>query len=164
MSDCSTVFGHNSCKELIAGGILTCQQPSTCLSSSYCSLSEYCSSLNTCSSVCKLIQLPNCKTWYLSFTVYCDTTADCSSFSEPSVCKESVYGGSKTCQSMSTCRFQCSEDQYCDASNICRWTTGTWQHELYFHSDDNYQSFVHHPRIVHHLQLLLYAKRTYLVA
>jgi len=104
--DCSTVFGHNSCKELMAGGILTCQQPSTCLSSSYCGLSEYCSSLNTCSSV-----------------LYCDTTADCSSFSEPSVCKESVYGGSKTCQSTSTCRFQCSEDQYCDASNICRWTT-----------------------------------------
>ena len=47
-SDCSTVTGLTSCKELITGGPLTCQSTSTCLAVPSCSHGEYCSSLNVC--------------------------------------------------------------------------------------------------------------------
>ena len=47
-SDCSTVTGLTSCKELIAGNPLTCQAPSSCLATTDCSKEEYCTADNIC--------------------------------------------------------------------------------------------------------------------
>ena len=47
-SDCSTNPELRSCKELIAGGPLTCQATSTCLATIPCTEGEYCTSLNIC--------------------------------------------------------------------------------------------------------------------
>ena len=48
MSDCSTVTGAASCKELITGGPLTCQPADTCLASTQCTQTQYCSADNIC--------------------------------------------------------------------------------------------------------------------
>ena len=47
-SDCATVTGYTSCKELTVGGPLTCQAPSTCLSTMPCLDGEYCTSDDIC--------------------------------------------------------------------------------------------------------------------
>ena len=47
-SDCSTVSGLTSCKELITGNPLTCQAPSSCLATTDCSKEEYCTADNIC--------------------------------------------------------------------------------------------------------------------
>ena len=48
ISDCSTVTGLASCKELTAGLPLTCQSTITCLSTTPCSDEEYCTETDTC--------------------------------------------------------------------------------------------------------------------
>ena len=48
-SDCSTVTGFTSCKELTIGGPLTCQATSSCLATAACSSGEYCTFGNICS-------------------------------------------------------------------------------------------------------------------
>ena len=48
MSDCSTVFGFTSCKELTIDGPLTCQATATCLATNGCFNGEYCTSSDSC--------------------------------------------------------------------------------------------------------------------
>ena len=51
---------------------------------------------------------------------YCLSNADCSSDTGLPVCKETVYGGAKTCQAENSCKQACSDEQFCDFANICK--------------------------------------------
>ena len=52
--------------------------------------------------------------------VSCISNADCQQQPDSPVCKETVYGGAKTCQESLSCTEECAESQFCDASNNCR--------------------------------------------
>ena len=51
--------------------------------------------------------------------VYCNSNTDCEVIIGANVCKETIYGGAKTCQPSTSCTQICSSGEYCDASNIC---------------------------------------------
>ena len=53
----------------------------------------------------------------------CTTNSDCYTYGTM-ICKESVVGGAKTCQTPATCLADCAALQFCNAANICIWTTG----------------------------------------
>ena len=120
-SDCSSVTGMTSCKEIISGGPLTCQAPSTCLATSLCSGAEYCTSSNICFAAGKYINSQKCyKILVFSFSVFCISSTDCESLAVTTVCKETVSGGSKTCQSSTSCSQVCSSGAFCNTANICQ--------------------------------------------
>ena len=52
--------------------------------------------------------------------MYCISNFDCVSFTGITVCKETVHGGAKTCQSSTTCTQDCSSGDFCDAANVCQ--------------------------------------------
>ena len=65
-----------------------------------------------------LIRLRSTDTLLIS--VYCISNTDCETLEDTPVCKETVYGGSKTCQESLSCTNDCNSGEYCDASNICK--------------------------------------------
>ena len=53
-------------------------------------------------------------------SVFCISNGDCENLTGATVCKETVAGGSKTCQASVTCNKACSSNEFCAASNICQ--------------------------------------------
>ena len=53
-------------------------------------------------------------------SVYCVSNFDCESLTGTTVCKETVAGGAKTCQTSSTCTNVCSSEEFCGAANECQ--------------------------------------------
>ena len=185
-SDCSTVVGFTSCKELISGGSLTCQVTASCGTSSFCSDGSYCTAANACfalgilSSISLLIENPLSQfiappirtvNLYLAnqyaskqylvelghvkpeirallhallnnfaigtmfarmvnmisysyssslpISVYCAIESDCSTIPGFTSCKELTAGGSRTCQSTSSCGTAPSCSGFCTYTGVC---------------------------------------------
>ena len=53
------------------------------------------------------------------FSESCNSHNDCSPGNP--VCKETVAGGLKICQAVSTCSITCSSGEFCDAANQCQY-------------------------------------------
>ena len=56
----------------------------------------------------------------MTVLVYCKYNSDCESPSGTTVCKETVTGGAKTCQTSSSCTQVCSASEFCDSANVCQ--------------------------------------------
>ena len=157
-SDCSTVTGFTSCKELTSGGPLTCQTPSTCLATSSCSDEEYCSSTDLCLAAGQTYKKYNGSRNI--FLVYCISNTDCESLTGTTVCKETVHGGARTCQASTVCSQVCSYKEFCDAANTCQY--GRLQMDAYIiHLKIKFQYTAYQVPIVN---LMRYAKKVKLVA
>ena len=50
----------------------------------------------------------------------CTSNADCESSPSHPICKETVNGGSRTCQSTKSCTTECLPAKFCDPANKCR--------------------------------------------
>ena len=118
ISDCATVPGLISCKEITEGGPGLCSHADTCLAD--CAEEEYCGMDDTCYQPGTVYAIYYVVTCY-AVSEPCQSTADCDGVS---VCKQTVYGGQKTCQPETACKISCSDQQFCDPSNICRWSIG----------------------------------------
>ena len=53
-------------------------------------------------------------------SVFCISTTDCETLTGTTVCKETIAGGVKYCQSSATCADVCSSGEFCDTDNICQ--------------------------------------------
>ena len=119
-SDCSAIPGYTSCKQVSTGEHLTCQPTAAC--QAVCDGGEYCSASHACIAPGNMhIYLLNTSTNYI---VTCNSTLDCASLSDTTVCKESLAGGAKTCQVSDSCTKLCSSGHFCSAANICQY--GNW--------------------------------------
>ena len=111
--------GFNTCKELYAGGPLSCQPSATCLVT--CSDGEFCSSENTCISTgISLWKILLLRILFTKFQVTCISNSDCESISGNLICKETTPGGAKTCQPSYTCHLSCGSDQFCSSASVCQ--------------------------------------------
>ena len=63
---------------------------------------------------------------FILFSAFCNSNSDCTA--GVTVCKETVDGGSKTCQIEASCKSLCSAGQFCDAANLCQYGNFNNQH------------------------------------
>jgi hypothetical protein len=112
-SDCADIPEKSNCKQE-KDGESTCQSPSkcSCLDDDYCTMEDTCRKPG--------IQIyKSTKNEKRNISATCESNSDCEASPMRPVCKETVPGGTKICQSSGASSKECLPTQFTDAEDNC---------------------------------------------